>query len=241
MEWRIFVPCKPSGDEDATPSTPTINAIVEDMVRVIYSLRPRGEVEERTDTYIVGKKTFGLKFRKEVKLELKKLISCSDLGVEEYKKIKYGKKGLKKYEEDIIEEICGIGHQDEGTIRRLLQQQQQLQIFKSRTITYIGSITLEVVDLELVAPCSLPKHWCSLAIESEKALDIQSFVASNALVRRLLAGVNSYIAQAQLTGSDHYIFPLLGGYPGWILYIHERCDPSIAKDSFKEVFAKLLR
>jgi hypothetical protein len=94
LEWRIFVPCHPFRELSKQSSSREIDAILHDILNTITSLSPTGvSSETRIDTYIIGEKYFGLKFREGGKLELKtRLHGSDDLGIEEYRKTKYGKK-----------------------------------------------------------------------------------------------------------------------------------------------------
>lgn len=244
MEWRIFVPCRLSSEMEKTPSlqphSPEAEILLTDILTTIYAMRPTGvPIEKRSDVYIVGNKFFGLKYRSSEKLELKTLQRSTDLGIEEYKKLKFGKKSLKKYEEDILEELHRYGYHDDVLYRSLLQAGQTIEVNKTRCNIVLGAITLEVVDIELVIPCNAPRHWCSIAVEAETAMDIQSFVASNALLRRVLADIQSLIHLSECHNELSVVLPILGGYPIFVQYVHGDCNQTLAKETFTSLFAKL--
>lgn len=241
MEWRIFVPCTPFSEMERRCAVSEVHATLTDIINTLYSLRPTGEPREsRSDTYIVCKKHFGLKYRAGEKLELKTLVQANDLGVEEYVKVKFGKKGIKKYEDEIVEELRRHGHMNDMLHRALIHAEQTCEVAKSRTNVPIGTVCLEIADIELVVPCNAPKHWCSIALEASSAMEIQSFVASNMLLRRLLAGIQSYLNLAAAHPEHALILPVLGGYPLFVEYVSNECDQTLARESFGKIFSKLL-
>jgi len=218
---------------------PDLEALLSAIVSTIYSLRPHSEVEKRTDAYLVGGKHFGLKLRNGEKLELKTLVNTSDLGVEQYVKVKFGKKGIKHYEDEILEELRRHGHHQDQLNRSILHHSVLIEVGKARTNTVIGNVVVEVADLELIAPCNAPKHWCSIAVESDNLVDIQSFVASNGLIRRILHDINAFNHKADAIPDHHIAYPLIGGYPAWIEYISKECDRSMGRESFASVLQTL--
>lgn len=241
MEWRIFVPCKITGEMGKASSLPLVEARLEEIVHTLYSLRPISEVEERRDTYLVGNKLFGLKLRSGEKWELKTLLPMvNDIGVERYTKVKLGKKKLSHYESEILDHLRRHGHHQDHDHRDIIQRGDFLEVKKARTAAMFGNVCVEVADLELITPCNVSKHWCSLSVESIDLVDIQSFVASNILIRRLLHGVAALFQSAE-SHLDHPIaFPILGGYPAWIEYCAKSCPSSVAKASFEPALRKLL-
>jgi hypothetical protein len=239
MEWRIFIPCHSVRDtrEEFQVSSAAV-ALLHDVLATLNALRPAGvPVETRTDNYIVGMKYFGLKFRHGDKLELKTMLESSNIGVERYKKIKFGKK-LKKYEEDIIQELSRCGHTNENLHRSLLHAAQSIEIKKSRVVGHFGHVSLEVVDLEFLMPCNAPKHWCSIAVESDNIVAINSFVASNALIRRLIGSIGSYV-HIYKHSEQPLVLPLLGGYPTFVLYVSKGCEKVMALETLSPLLSNL--
>eukprot|EP01031_Cornospumella_fuschlensis_P028835 gene28836-34803_t len=240
LEWRIFVPCHPFPELCSHLPSPEADRILHDVLSTITSLRPPGlSSETRIDTYIVAERYFGLKFREGEKLELKtRLQSSDDLGIEEYRKVKYGKKDIKRYEDEIMQELNFCGHTRDAVHRVILQAQRSLDIKKSRVNVQVGNVYVEVANIEFVLPCEAPKHWMSLAIEAQSKVDITSFVASNVLIRRLLASINTYIQIAKQNSTQPMTLPILGGYPSFVFYVSNGCDRGLAEDSFASLIGK---
>lgn len=234
LEWRIFVPCHPFPELSSSVASPEADRILHDILSTITSLRPPGvSSESRIDTYIIAERYFGLKFREGEKLELKtRLQGSDDLGIEEYRKVKYGKKDIKRYEDEIVEELNYCGHTRDGIHRVILQNQHSLDIKKTRVNVQLGNVYVEVANIEFVLPCEAPKHWMSLAVEAKSKVDITSFVASNILIRRLLASINTYIQIAKQNTAQAMTLPILGGYPSFVFYVAGGCDAGLAQDSF---------
>ncbi|RYY87352.1 hypothetical protein EON63_04140 [archaeon] len=234
LEWRIFVPCHPFPELSSHVPSPEADRIFHDILSTITSLKPAAAFSEtRTDTYIIAERYFGLKFREGEKLELKtRLHRSDDLGIEEYRKVKYGKKDIKKYEDEIIQELNYCGYTHDAIHRVILQTQRSLDIKKSRVNVQLGNVYVEVANIEFVLPCEAPKHWLSLAIEAHSKVDINSFVASNILIRRLLASINTYIHIARQNPAQPMTLPILGGYPSFVFYVSAGCDRELALDSF---------
>jgi hypothetical protein len=197
LEWRLFIPCYPLSDPSKTLS-PAIHAALVDILSVFNTFRTSGkDSETRTDSYIIGNSDFGLKFRNGEKVELKILQHRNDLGVEAYRKLKFGKK-LKKYEEEIIEELHKSGHFEDHYYRDCMHNEHVIEVNKSRVTVEISNIIkVEICDLDLALPCNASKHWVSLAIEADKEVELDAFIASNGLLRRLIAAIHTYITLVQ--------------------------------------------
>ena len=197
-EWRIFF-------KDSAGTREGIAALLS---------RTSTREEERTDQYVLGLTSLGLKLRHGEKLELKVRVKSTEeekgLGIEYWKKKKFGKESLTLPMHDILAHVRSKGYADAKlekyheqlrageviTVKKHRCKNSQMEV----TFLTIEAPSVHPMELNTVAlPADTPMCWISIAVE---VLDIAQFLCTDAALALFLHQHSSEI--------------LLASYPTWL-------------------------
>ena len=233
MEFRVFLPVLKSRPTCASASL--FDKYMNGIHLLIESISRSVEIETRTDTYIGGSNSFGLKYRDEKKLELKvkQNVVCSIPGVESFVKTKLGKAKLSsaKFVEKVLCELKELGNTDSSNAALLSSPdlaKNCCSICKSRIVNEFKEYDLieELCRIENSNDGNANiAFWISVVYEG----DLSKFFGSSVFVQLPHATIAweclniaaQIIQEASVGAQEAYnsIPVLIAGYPTFVNYL----------------------
>jgi hypothetical protein len=223
MEFRIFLPrlCEEDrlwlSDEVYNKYNDALTRTETQLQRFTAGL---WNTEERDDTYIIGMPYYGLKFRNDVKLELK-IRSKTTSMVELWTKSKLGKKTLDFYKNEIIGKLSNAGYtNDEEHAARILHP-EYFSVTKKRANTEINGVFIEFCTLYSKGSS---RQWISFAAEGPEKGEIEAFILEQHRLINLwepvfeLAALIGDDARTQSLAFQHGLVPIISGYAHWVIH-----------------------
>jgi hypothetical protein len=162
-------------------------------------------------------------------------------GLEQWTKIKFGKKDIGHYSEDILNTLREIGILQEGD-NRVLDDRQFINVKKRRCCQFIGDVSYEICEIETSSPGDLncnQQKWISVACEGD-INGISKFLTSEHAYP-LWACLKAYISIGNENLISDLSFPIFSGYPGWIRALMDESTKqfSLYASSLDKVLASL--
>lgn len=150
----------------------------------------------------------------ELKIRRQKL----DFNIEHWKKVKFGKKKVSHYKEDILEIIAKECDQQLPEDIKMIEAENFIGVSKARRIQIQGEISNEIC---LISTDSNSRKWISIAIEGSLQ-DIQNFLYSKSYeLNLILEALNQALEIVRCdinvaTVKSKVFLPVVGGYPTWV-------------------------
>ena len=212
MEFRIFLPQLRREELKLSPLYSEYERVLSSLMAAFGSLN--GSIpENREDTYLIGGCHFGVKNRAGKKLEIKIRTAKLNFNVEQWKKVKLGKKTVSHYKDEILDLISQDSDQQLPEDAQYIMAEKFLKVQKSRRTKLLGDISKEICHI------SIPENdrlWISFAIEG--SLDgIHNFLCARAEIYHdsylLIEALRIAAAIARI---DSNFLPVVAGYPTWV-------------------------
>mmetsp|Transcript_20296 Transcript_20296/g.19604 ORF Transcript_20296/g.19604 Transcript_20296/m.19604 type:complete len:295 (+) Transcript_20296:233-1117(+) len=220
MEFRIFLPRLSEEDYERTEIRPLVlkyGDIISSVIAAFGGLNAPFP-DKREDVYLIGGAHFGIKFRAGKKLELKMRRQKLDFSIEHWKKVKFGKKKISHYKNDILDLIEKECDQQMAEDVKMIEDEKFIGISKARRIQISGEISNEIC---LISTDSNARKWISIAIEGS-LIEIQNYLHSksyelNLILEALYHALEIVKIDIDMAIINSRVFiPVLGGYPTWV-------------------------
>lgn len=250
MEWRLFFPVPHQYHHQQNPAVPTVptgniiegngeqnfsmNEIERNMslqakyhefLDTINQLIQHNSNESREDSYLVTSPHYGIKYRGAgSKLELKMRLNANEeFGIENYCKVKLGKKELLKQADKILDLLrqnrIPVSAEQ---VRSVIDRQQFVTLTKQRRNAVLPGNEQLWVELCFIRisdgseRTGLGQDWVSLAVEGDTEAEIISALLDHPALGKAFAALRDIIL---LLGKDSGFQPIVSGYPYWTQYI----------------------
>lgn len=218
-EFRIFLRI-PASSSDALDSIFSNFGKREELASALMI----GRSEARNDIYIVGSPRWGAKYRAGKKLEVK-FRTRTLRGIEEYRKVKFGKKSIDHYVTEILMQLDAFGIRGSDDEERLVAN-EQITLQKLRKAAFLDSTSVEICYITVDG-----QEWVSVAVEGAVE-DIQRVLRSERF-RCLWVGVMDALRADKQN-------VVLGGYPSFVRALMRR-STQIEIDEMHEDVQELIR
>lgn len=229
-EFRFFLPHVSDSDDWINKEAyESYSNAVELLLRTFQTNQPSAAVTSRHDSYLIGKAYFGIKYNDEGRLEMKARTENRPIWMEKWSKVRFGKKEIANYKNDILTYLSDVGHKD-PTNEDLIDNPSFVNVISSKQQFNLNSVAAEVSELTIKdhtspkanesAAVSLVtrRQWLSIIIGGDSTA-IESYVRNQQESKGLFNALRLChdIYQQQTDDALHHTFlPVVSGYPLWL-------------------------
>lgn len=225
-EFRFFLPILEESDSwIPAEQAEAYNKAIEAVKKEFTYREDEEDTEIRDDTYLIGRSYFGLKYRDDQKLEMKVKTENKPIWMEKWSKVRFGKKLIGHYKQDIMSYLQDVGHKDPSN-EKFIDEPQFLTVHKkrdtapeNRVSVEIGQLTVSKEQVNFKGEVKR-REWLTVSVEGDSAA-IEGFVwqhhkADGDSVWNILQLGKDIYEQHNDHALEHSFVPVVSGYPLWI-------------------------